>query len=74
MGGRGSGGFAADVSRRHVPGEREKAWHADPVAAAAPPAAVARGARAYTTGLLMTLLNPMTLAFWFVAVPALAVR
>jgi L-lysine exporter family protein LysE/ArgO len=25
----------------------------------------------YITGLLMTLLNPMTLAFWFVAVPAL---
>lgn len=25
---------------------------------------------AYVTGLLMTLLNPMTLAFWFVAVPA----
>ena len=24
----------------------------------------------YITGLLMTLLNPMTLAFWFVAVPA----
>lgn len=24
---------------------------------------------AYVTGLLMTLLNPMTLAFWFVAVP-----
>jgi threonine/homoserine/homoserine lactone efflux protein len=24
------------------------------------------------TGVLMTLLNPMTLAFWFVAVPALA--
>jgi threonine/homoserine/homoserine lactone efflux protein len=25
---------------------------------------------AYFTGLLMTLLNPMTLAFWFLAVPA----
>jgi L-lysine exporter family protein LysE/ArgO len=25
---------------------------------------------AYATGVLMTLLNPMTLAFWFVAVPA----
>jgi threonine/homoserine/homoserine lactone efflux protein len=25
---------------------------------------------AYVTGLLMTLLNPMTLGFWFVAVPA----
>lgn len=28
--------------------------------------------RSYATGLLMTLLNPMTLGFWFVAVPALA--
>lgn len=26
---------------------------------------------AYLTGLLMTLLNPMTLAFWFVAVPGM---
>ena len=61
-------------------GERE-AWRADPVGApaeaGAPPAAqhVPRdysAGRAYATGLLMTLLNPMTLAFWFVAVPALA--
>ena len=62
-------------------GERE-AWRSDPIgpaagaeAAAATTArpATARGiGRAYVAGLLMTLLNPMTLAFWFVAVPALA--
>jgi threonine/homoserine/homoserine lactone efflux protein len=28
--------------------------------------------RNYATGLLMTLLNPMTLAFWFVALPGIA--
>jgi len=27
---------------------------------------------AYLTGVLMTLLNPMTLAFWFTVVPATA--
>lgn len=50
-------------------GERQ-AWRLDPFAnrTAAPPAA---HRAAYLTGLLMTLLNPMTLAFWFVAVPAL---
>ena len=56
-------------------GER-MAWRADPVATAggsAPGPAATRGAaRAYATGLLMTLLNPMTLAFWFIAVPAIA--
>jgi L-lysine exporter family protein LysE/ArgO len=55
-------------------GERE-AWRADPVtsgvAAATNPGGGGAG-RGYVTGLLMTLLNPMTLAFWFVAVPALA--
>ena len=35
---------------------------------AAPPTKTAL-AKHYTTGLLMTALNPMTLAFWFVAVP-----
>jgi len=30
--------------------------------------------RGYLTGLLMTLLNPMTLAFWLVAVPAAGAR
>src|SRR5439155_11752636 len=32
----------------------------------APPPSLGSG---YITGLLMTLLNPMTIAFWFVAVP-----
>jgi L-lysine exporter family protein LysE/ArgO len=54
-------------------GERQ-AWRADAVTtgggAATNPDAGPGGA--YVTGLLMTLLNPMTLAFWFVAVPALA--
>jgi len=53
-------------------GERE-AWRADAVTtgdgAATTPDAGPGGA--YVTGLLLTLLNPMTLAFWFVAVPAL---
>jgi threonine/homoserine/homoserine lactone efflux protein len=58
--------------------ERE-AWHADPVTTGDAPATHAHGRRGagsrargdYVTGLLMTLLNPMTLAFWFVAVPAI---
>src|SRR5947207_2966055 len=54
-------------------GERE-AWRADAVTtsdgAATNPDAGPGGA--YVAGLLLTLLNPMTLAFWFVAVPALA--
>jgi L-lysine exporter family protein LysE/ArgO len=54
--------------------ERE-AWHADPVTTGGAPATqphVRRGAGGdYVVGLLMTLLNPMTLAFWFVAVPAI---
>src|SRR5579872_1738660 len=40
---------------------------ADPLAAA--PTTVSRRG-AYLTGVLMTLLNPMTLGFWFLAVPA----
>ena len=40
----------------------------NPLETTAKPEASAGGA--YTTGLLMTLLNPMTLGFWFVAVPA----
>ncbi|HEY2588527.1 MAG TPA: LysE family transporter, partial [Tepidisphaeraceae bacterium] len=44
-------------------------WRADPLAQPAP-APVARAGGAYLTGLLMTLLNPMTLGFWFLAVPA----
>jgi L-lysine exporter family protein LysE/ArgO len=48
-------------------GERE-AWRADPIAGGAP-VGTRRGA--YLTGLVMTLLNPMTLGFWFVAVPGL---
>jgi L-lysine exporter family protein LysE/ArgO len=43
-----------------------KHLHGDPLAGQSQ----AGGTRAgYLTGLLMTLLNPMTLAFWFVAVP-----
>lgn len=56
------------------------AWRAlkvDPIDVAAherrpgpPVGGAARGTRgAYVAGVLMTLLNPMTLAFWFVAVP-----
>ena len=46
-------------------------WRADYLQAAAL-APSARGgylSGAYVTGVLMTLLNPMTLAFWFLAVP-----
>ena len=62
-------------------GERE-AWRSDPIGVTPGRAdagtTAGRGTsprgvgRAYVAGLLMTLLNPMTLAFWFVAVPALA--
>jgi L-lysine exporter family protein LysE/ArgO len=54
-------------------GER-RAWRADPVSGGERPVGGTGGgaAGAYATGLLMTLLNPMTLAFWFMAVPALA--
>lgn len=67
-------------------GERE-AWRSDPITAAGPADARAKAGgatagdstvsrrtlgRPYLAGLLMTLLNPMTLAFWFVAVPATA--
>ena len=38
--------------------------------ARAVPARRATGRSAYVTGLLMTLLNPMTLVFWFTVVPA----
>ena len=48
-----------------------RALKVDPLAAestaAAPPRSSARNA--YVTGVLMTLFNPLTLAFWFVAVP-----
>ena len=51
-----------------------RALRADPLAAnpAKDAATVARRQSvrgAYVTGVLMTLLNPMTIAFWFVAVP-----
>jgi threonine/homoserine/homoserine lactone efflux protein len=58
------------------------AWRQDPLADAdsggpaatdeRPPASRrgTSGRSAYLTGLLMTLLNPMTLVFWFTAVPA----
>lgn len=42
-------------------------WRADPLNGATPPFQGHRGG--YLTGVAMTLLNPMTLAFWFVAVP-----
>ena len=50
------------------------AWRhlrADPLALEEP-ATPARAHSAYVTGLLMTLFNPMTLAFWFTVVPAQA--
>ena len=56
--------------------ERE-AWRTDPIAGAGGRSGAdsrqPRGSlrAAYVTGLAMTLFNPMTLAFWFVAVPAL---
>jgi L-lysine exporter family protein LysE/ArgO len=51
--------------------ERE-AWRSDPIGPDAAPAPRPHAGRVYLSGLFMTLLNPMTLAFWFVAVPALA--
>lgn len=55
-----------------------RAVHIDGVEAAGPGPAesLARGParRHYLTGLLMTLSNPMTLSFWFLAVPASAAR
>jgi len=42
-------------------------WRADPLTE--PPTVTSRGGH-YLTGLMMTLLNPMTLGFWFLAVPA----
>jgi L-lysine exporter family protein LysE/ArgO len=50
-------------------GERE-AWRCDVLSGADVPRHGAHRS-AYLTGLAMTLFNPMTLAFWFVAVPAL---
>jgi len=50
-------------------GERE-AFRSDPTAAP-PDRSLAATGSSYVTGLAMTLFNPMTLAFWFVAVPAL---
>lgn len=44
-------------------------WKADPLDAAAPPAERQRHRGGYLTGVAMTLLNPMTLGFWFVIVP-----
>ena len=52
-------------------GERD-AWHSDPLTPGAADSSPVGAARAYLTGLVMTLLNPMTVAFWFVAVPILA--
>lgn len=56
----------------------QAAWRVDPIAIGHPdptpptaPTASPRPARsAYLAGLLMTLLNPMTLAFWLTVVPA----
>ena len=38
------------------------------------PASTVSSTRNYVTGLLLTSLNPMTLAFWFIAVPATVTR
>lgn len=49
-------------------------WRSDALAEAPRPDPPRRSLRsAYLTGLLMTLLNPMTLAFWFTVMPAQAV-
>ena len=66
-------GLLAYLGMRCLQGERE-AWRADPIGTGGVAAEVPReSARAsYLTGLAMTLFNPMTLGFWFVAVPALA--
>jgi len=57
------------------------AWQVDPLEGVSdrtpspedrPAAAAVR--RSYVTGFLMTLLNPMTLAFWFTVVPAMGTR
>jgi len=58
------GNNAADVA------DAEAADEATADGRGAPATAVAGTARgAYAAGVLMTLLNPLTLAFWFVAVP-----
>jgi L-lysine exporter family protein LysE/ArgO len=44
-----------------------RAWRTDPLSDSTNSTSSRSGA--YATGLLMTLLNPMTLAFWFVALP-----
>ena len=51
--------------------ERE-AWRHDPIGIGSETPPAPGRARVYATGVLITLLNPMTLAFWFVAVPTLA--
>ena len=58
-----------------------KAWTTDPLDVISLKQAQVENAasrhtirRAYVTGLLMTLLNPMTLVFWFVAVPGAVAR
>ena len=51
-------------------GERE-AFRVDPITSPNPDRTPGATRSAYLTGLAMTLFNPMTLAFWFVAVPAL---
>jgi threonine/homoserine/homoserine lactone efflux protein len=43
-----------------------KDWRADPLAGPPPPENSRNG---YLVGVTMTLLNPMTIGFWFVAVP-----
>lgn len=44
-----------------------KDWNADPLTGAAP--SVQSHGGGYLTGVTMTLLNPMTIGFWFVVVP-----
>lgn len=45
-----------------------RAWRADPLAA--PDRLASRHGVAYLTGIAMTFLNPMTVGFWFLAIPA----
>jgi L-lysine exporter family protein LysE/ArgO len=45
-----------------------KDWKADPLTGLPPPSQSHRGG--YLTGVTMTLLNPMTIGFWFIAIPS----
>lgn len=60
--------FLGVMSLRNVRGH----LRSDPVTAESEPLPASKAHSAYLTGVLMTLFNPMTLAFWFTVVPAQA--